>query len=401
MDPKTNSGQGSYDVFISYSQADVEAAASLAEQLRRRGRRVFVATDSVGTGANIKDVLTEAIFGAAAVLVLLSPEYAKSSWSRLEMELALERARLGETLVVPVWLPGVNPTTFPSELSRYRGVPLGSTEDFAAAVEAVDRSLSQRDRTSQFDQQQSALLLKESLADSERGLGPDHPSTVSTRANLANVYVQLGRTQEAAVLLERSLADSERVLGPDRQATLSTRANLANVYAQLGRTPEAAVMLEQSLAGSERVLGPDDPSTLSTRANLATIYLRLGRILEAAVLLEQSLADSERVLGPEHPSTLSTEANLATVYLQLGRAPEAAVMLEQSLAGSERVLGPDHPSTLSTEANLATVYLQLGRNPEAAMLLERASAESNRALGSVHELTKGISRLLDRARGSE
>ncbi len=72
-------------------------------------------------------------------------------------------------------------------------------------------------------------MLEGILADRERipELGPDHPSTLSTRNNLAAAYMADGRTAEAIALLERALADGERILGADHPDTLSTRNDLA------------------------------------------------------------------------------------------------------------------------------------------------------------------------------
>ncbi|HML52431.1 MAG TPA: TIR domain-containing protein, partial [Propionicimonas sp.] len=210
-----------FDVFISHAWADSKVAFLLAEQLRRRGRRVFLAGDSLDPGVRVWNVIEDAIVGAAAMLILVSPESAKSNWVRLETALALKFAESGDSLLIPVLLPGADPADLPSQIAQFRGVSLGSAEDTAAALEAIDRSLAQQDRSPRFDQRHAASLLQRSLADSERVLGPDHPSTLSTRANLANVYLQLGEPHHAASLLQKSLADSERVLGPDHPSTLS------------------------------------------------------------------------------------------------------------------------------------------------------------------------------------
>lgn len=198
-------------------------------------------------------------------------------------------------------------------------------------------------------------LLHQTLADSERIFGSDHPSTLSVRSNLASMYQSLGRYVEAAALLQQTLAGSQRILGGDHPSTLSARANLAGIYQSLGRYDEAAALLQQTLADSRRILGSDHPSTLSVQANLAGIYQHDGRYEEAVALLQQTLAESERILGDDHPSTLTVRANLAGIYQSLGRHDDAVALLEQTLADSRRVLGSDHPSTLTVQANLAFV----------------------------------------------
>jgi tetratricopeptide (TPR) repeat protein len=91
---------------------------------------------------------------------------------------------------------------------------------------------------------------------------------------VARGLAQNGLHEDAAMLLEQTLAASERILGPDHPSTLSVRANLASAYQEIGRREEAVALLEQTLAASERILGPDHPSTRTVRANLGYIRNR-------------------------------------------------------------------------------------------------------------------------------
>ncbi|WDQ00113.1 tetratricopeptide repeat protein [Micromonospora chalcea] len=222
------------------------------------------------------------------------------------------------------------------------------------------------------------------LADSERILGPEHPQTLTARANLATAYQQAGRTSEAITLFEQLLADSERILGPEHPQTLTARANLATAYQQAGRTSEAITLFEQLLADSERILGPEHPQTLTARANLAVSYQQAGRADDATVIETTVLADRERILGPEHPDTLTARANLAVSFWQAGRTGEAIALFEQVLIDRERLLGPEHPDTLTARANLATAYQQSGRTGEAIALFEQVLIDRERLLGPEH-----------------
>jgi tetratricopeptide (TPR) repeat protein len=94
-----------------------------------------------------------------------------------------------------------------------------------------------------------------------------------SRNNLAYAYQSAGRLGEAIPLFEQTLADSERVLGTDHPRTLALRNNLAGAYETAGRLGEAIPLFEQALADSERVLGADDPHTLVSRNNLAYAHL--------------------------------------------------------------------------------------------------------------------------------
>jgi hypothetical protein len=73
-------------------------------------------------------------------------------------------------------------------------------------------------------------------------------------------------------LHEQVLAAYERVLGPDHPSTLGSRNNLANAYRAAGRTEEAVTLHEQVLAVRQRVLGPEHPDTVQSQNNLARVY---------------------------------------------------------------------------------------------------------------------------------
>ena len=68
--------------------------------------------------------------------------------------------------------------------------------------------------------------------------------------------------------IEQTLTDSERVLGAEHPDTLTSRNNLAGAYQTAGRLGEAIPLYEQTLTDSERVLGAEHPNTYTVRENL-------------------------------------------------------------------------------------------------------------------------------------
>ena len=84
------------------------------------------------------------------------------------------------------------------------------------------------------------------LTDRERVLGDGHPSTLTSRNNLAAAYDSAGRLAEAIPLLERTLTDCERVLGEDHPDTLGSRNNLAAAYQAAEQDEKAKASGEQS-----------------------------------------------------------------------------------------------------------------------------------------------------------
>jgi hypothetical protein len=102
-----------------------------------------------------------------------------------------------------------------------------------------------------------------------RHLGPDHPSTLIARHNLAVWRGEAGDAGGAASALAEVLEDRVRVLGPDHPSTLITRNQLARWRGETGDAGGAASALAELLEDEVRVLGPDHPDTLITREGLA------------------------------------------------------------------------------------------------------------------------------------
>ncbi|MFF2130357.1 tetratricopeptide repeat protein, partial [Streptomyces olivochromogenes] len=200
---------------------------------------------------------------------------------------------------------------------------------------------------------QAITYKKRSLDASTRLHGPDHPSMLASRNNLAYAYESAGDLGRAIPLFEQTLTDRVRVLGEDHPSTLTSRNNLAGAYESAGDLGRAIPLFEQTLTDRVRVLGEDHPSTLTSRNNLAGAYESAGDLGRAIPLYEQTLTDRVRVLGEDHPSTLTSRNNLAYAYEAAGDLGRAIPLYEQTLTDCLRILGEDHPTTLNSRNNLA------------------------------------------------
>jgi tetratricopeptide (TPR) repeat protein len=227
-------------------------------------------------------------------------------------------------------------------------------------------------------------FLRRALTDRRRVLGEDHPSTLTSRNNLACAYQDAGDLGRAIPLYEQTLADRRRVLGEDHPSTLTSRNNLAGAYQDAGDLGRAIPLYEQTLTDCVRVLGEDHPDTLGSQNNLAYAYRAAGDLGRAIPLYEQTLADRRRVLGEDHPDTLSSRNNLAYAYQAAGDLGRAIPLYEQTLTDRRRVLGEDHPDTLSSRNNLASAYQAAGDLGRAIPLYEQTLTDRRRVLGEDH-----------------
>ena len=221
----------------------------------------------------------------------------------------------------------------------------------------------------------------------ERVRGPEHPDTLTARNNLAHSTGQAGdvagaRDQHAALLLIRA-----RVLGAEHPDTLDTRHQLAVWTGEAGDAAGARDQHAALLPIRARVYGAEHPATLATRGNLARWTGEAGDAAGARDQFAALLPVFERVLGPEHPLTLTARGSLANLTGDAGDAAGARDQSAALLSIKERVLGAEHPDTLTTRANLAAWTGEAGdaagaRDQYAALL-----PIVERALGPEHPLT--------------
>ena len=259
--------------------------------------------------------------------------------------------------------------------------PLFSDPDFVALLATTIRN------AADLGMPQLALTLTDSVTRAGDILGPAHPSTLTSRNNLAGAYCDAGRLDDAITLYEETLEDRTRILGPHHPDTLISRNNLAYAHEESGRLDEAIPLYEQTLEDFENLLGPSHPNTLISRNNLASVYQAAGRLDDAITLHKQNLKDFTRILGPHHPRTLTSHNNLAYAYQAADRLHEAITLYEQNLKDFTRIFGSDHLRTLATHNCLANAYQATGRLNDAISLYEQNLKYLTRILGRHHPST--------------
>ena len=272
---------------------------------------------------------------------------------------ALARARTTATALLNAAIPG--DVEEPGTWGAWRRLVAHID---ALAVHAAPETDTDTDTTAHLLNQAGLFLLEQGAVGQATGhfsrahntlrrvLGEDHPTTLTSRSNLACAYRAAGDLGRAIPLYETTLAEQLRVLGEEHPATLTSRSNLAYAYAFAGDLGRAIPLFEATLADRLRVLGEDHPDTLASRNNLAGTYQAAGDVGRAIPMFEATLADTRRVLGEEHPDTLTSRNNLAYVYRVAGDLGRAIPLYETTLADRLRVLGRDHPDTLTSRNNL-------------------------------------------------
>ncbi|MCX5123284.1 tetratricopeptide repeat protein [Streptomyces sp. NBC_00347] len=220
-----------------------------------------------------------------------------------------------------------------------------------------------------------------------QGLGPDHPSTLRSRSDLAAWRGEAGDTVGAAEAATLLLVDQLKVLGPDHPNTLIVRSNLALWRGKAGDAAGAVTAFADLLEDYLHVLGPDHPHTLIVRSNLAEWRGEAGDTAGAVTAFAALLEDYLHVLGPDHPHTLTARNNLASWRGEAGDPDGAASAFAALLEDRLRVLGPDHPDTLTNRNNLAHWTGEAGDAAGAVTAFAALLEDHLRVLGPDHPHT--------------
>lgn len=199
-----------------------------------------------------------------------------------------------------------------------------------------------------------------------------------------------GYGARAVTLLERAVDAGLRVCGPDHETTLTFRAWLADNYRTVGESARALTLITQVLADSERVLGPDHPQTFDVRGTAAGMLAESGDRERGLTLARENAEVAARVLGEGHPETHNARLVLDNIQLMSGAeggGEERVRAVEGRLARAIADLGEEDPTVGSLRVELANAWWQAGDFVEAVRAIEEADAAHRRTFGDTHIVT--------------
>jgi serine/threonine protein kinase len=173
----------------------------------------------------------------------------------------------------------------------------------------------------------SINLYEEALELAEAKFGTHHEIVAELKHSLAIAYTAAERYDDAVPLFEEVIRLTKT--SAPHLVDLAP-ANLATIYLQIGRVNEALAICEHRLADAKTHIGPKAPKTLWAMANLASIYGETGRLKEAIALNEECLPLVEEVLGSNHETYGNVCANLALASAKVGDFPKALALLEDA-----------------------------------------------------------------------
>ena len=197
------------------------------------------------------------------------------------------------------------------------------------------------------------------IADKNRILGQDHPSTLKSRFQQARCIAQAGKgggkAESGIHEFEQLLGDQARVLGANHERTLETRSELVTLYLDVGIQDKCLEALRGLIKDRIQEYGPDDQDLLALRSRLCIALDRFKVVGEDVEALQVLLAEQLRLLGEDDQATLMSRFWLLEKKLLRGDLATAQALKELSdvHVRQEKALGADHAETLQTLSLIA------------------------------------------------
>jgi tetratricopeptide (TPR) repeat protein len=217
-------------------------------------------------------------------------------------------------------------------------------------------------------------------------LGPDGELTLRARAQVANAYRTLGRSQDAAVVVRDAYERLRASLGPTHEYTLITGNQVGADLRIAGRYREALDFDRESVRLHRDVFEPDNNYLLRARANLAVDHRMIGDFAEA-YRIDDEIADRWDDVSATDPRALAAYINLARNCYGLGAYRKGLDLLERWRNPLHVTLGAGHSQVLLSGRTHAILLRKLGRLTDAAELISDNRERMVNRFGPNHEFT--------------
>lgn len=201
---------------------------------------------------------------------------------------------------------------------------------------------------------------------------------VKFQLQLADNYIEQGKTAAAEPLLKRAFEMSLSNYGPQAELTAKCLISLGSSYQSQKKFAQAVQYYEGALAIEEKRYGIKSEKLANLLVWLALSQQALGKYPEAESYYKRAMLIAENSPAPDPRGLANITGCLAGCYFLHGKYPEAEPLYKRCLE-----LEPNAPNIAYTMSCLAICYKLQGKYSEAAPLFERLIAMNEKL--SVHD----------------
>ena len=146
---------------------------------------------------------------------------------------------------------------------------------------------------------------------------------------IADCLYSDGIYTEAEVLYKALLKIDQERNGAEHPSTLTSMANLASTYRNQGRWNEAEKLEVQVMKTRKTVLGVEHPDTLTSMHNLALTWESQGKLQGALTLMKKCSELRSKILGPNHPDARSSSRTLSNWLDNYNSLPDQTPLIQK------------------------------------------------------------------------
>ncbi len=234
-----------------------------------------------------------------------------------------------------------------------------------------------------------------------RELGEKHLRTISTKNNLAGVYLGQSRHELAEARLLECLEGYRGLNDVAAERILKTRNSLGAVYDAQGRHKEAEAIYRDVLSKSRATVGEQDRFTIMYMINLGTNCSARQKYSEAEEVFSEALRCLRLYCAKDDPLVFTALNRLGRLHTNLEQYEKGQPFLEEALQGQRAVLGNNNLETLGSMANLAGLYIRIGKLDKAEPLITECMNGLQAERGQDHPSTARLVALLGTLRMSQ
>jgi CHAT domain-containing protein len=154
-----------------------------------------------------------------------------------------------------------------------------------------------------------------SLDEANKVLKENSSNYIKLEINLANIYRFEKKYAESEAVYLKAIEIKEKKLGahPD---LAHLKKGLAQLYMEMGKTDKVEDLLQSAYSINKRKLGSKNPATLSVQQELANFYRYSGNTTRAYELISDVAEKKKEIYGESHPNYIQALEDLALTQWQ-------------------------------------------------------------------------------------
>lgn len=258
----------------------------------------------------------------------------------------------------------------------------------------------------------SIYLKSDRLPDAERTLSRALEKGIQLyesgeRTAAVNELLRISKAFEIHRMLDDALKVREKLWQWDEAqvtlanaSTIQRKAQLARLYIDVGRAKDAKEVLLKAVGEAKLLYGQGEPETIAPLLSLCTAQEKLGEYDEAVKVCGEVLRLIEARLNKDSPSAVFAMALLGRIQTRQKNYDIAKFSLEEAQEKFDKSARKDRLVEIGIRRNLAVCQLGLGQKEDALKLfrkvIDQAREEAkNGGAYAEAELAESIKKLLD------